>query len=111
MFKIIHKYNDIWWALYCCVLIFLDTGCAWIDQNGTKHHLILGLGYFSEAKIDGMVANDLAVAGLTYDNGISLGLVRSYRVEIDPSLDINILTSIKTDPFSLEIKHIKDHNH
>jgi hypothetical protein len=91
--------------LICSILLFLLQGCSWVDSNGINHTLIIGFGYVSQASATGISAADMTVAGIAFDHGISLGLMKKMRVEINPNTASNAIVSIKAAPFSLAVKN------
>lgn len=92
--------------LIVSTLMFLLTGCSWIDSKGVKHSLIIGLGYVSQVDVTGIKATDFGVAGISLDQGISLGLMKKTSVEINPNTAPNAIVSVKATPFSLTVRNI-----
>lgn len=84
----------------------LLAGCAWTDHHGVRHTLVIGVGYVSQATTNGVSASDLGAVGITWDRGVTIGLVRSHHVEIDPNTASNAVVSIRAAPFSLEVKSL-----
>lgn len=101
----------LFWRSINAVLIFSVlfinlSGCAWTDDSGIRHTLIVGLGYVSQASSSGINVSDVGALGVAYDQGLGIGLVRNRRVGIDPNIATNAIISIKATPFSLNVKNI-----
>ncbi len=91
--------------LFALLALGLVSGCTWTSSNGSRHTIILGIGYVSHAEAKGISASDLSTLGITCENGISAGYARNHRVEIDPNTAPNAIVSVKARPFSLEVKN------
>ena len=96
----------MWGWLGLGAALALLSGCAWTDRNGVRHTVVIGVGYVSRATTTGVSASDLGAVGIVYERGMSIGVVRSHRVEIDPKTAPNAIVSVKVRPFSLEVKNI-----
>jgi hypothetical protein len=78
---------------------FLGTGCAvpWTGKDGTRHHLIVGLGWVRAGSQTGVVAEDIRALGLTaHSGGGAVGLFRRHRVELDPRAASNAVVAIRS---------------
>lgn len=88
------------------VVAILGTGCAlpWTGKDGTRHHLIVGLGWVRTGTQTGVVAEDVRALGLTANSGGgAVGLFRRHRVEFDPHAASNAVVAIRSGAYGLSI--------
>jgi hypothetical protein len=84
----------------------LACGCAvpLTGKDGTRHHVIIGLGWVRTGSQPGVAAEDLRTIGLVANaSGGALGLSRIHRVELNPHLASNSVVAIRSGAGGLSL--------
>ena len=93
--------------VFVLVGVLCLAGCTWVDKGGT-HYLVLGLGVgiMTSTNAPGVQVSESRILGAEFGPHLSgIGLLQSYRVEIDPSLTNNVVVSINALNGGLNVKN------
>lgn len=73
-----------------------SSGC-FTTKDGTRHHIVLGLGVVSVKEAEGSSVKRSTVLGANFDHGVMLGLESSQEVLI--KTNANVIIEIETQPW------------
>lgn len=94
-----------WWPLLTAGLAF-STGCSWSDSHGTRHTLVLGVGWIRSASVTNaiLVREEHILGAMLGTSGIAAGYSGLHTVSIDPQRTSNALLSVHSRPLSLDVR-------
>ena len=88
-------------------LLLVSAGC-WTDKHGTRHRLIVGIGFgvITTTNQPGVEVSDSRVLGLQLGpDMVGAGYLSRHRVVIDPEIASNVVVSVKANPFDFTVTH------
>jgi hypothetical protein len=88
------------------VVAVLGVGCAvpWTAKDGTRHHLVVGLGWVRTGTQPGIAAQDIRSLGLVASRDVGVvGLTTIHRIELDPQMASNAVVSIRRGSHGLTL--------